>query len=263
MERHQILLLDAIEGLKTLEDKSVDLILSDPAYNSLEQWREMGTTTRLKESKSSSNKWFATVSNNYFGPFIEECIRVLKRDTYLMLMGDERTSHVYYATLREVGLKDDRLGFAYWRKCGKPDGAPCKTCGHQAKKIGSRGMGYPFGQVVEKIVLAKVGKPKPPTDRTHRNDLGQFWLEEPLLKGKQFYPTEKPVPLLEKLISITDLPEDSLIVDPFAGSGSTGEAARNMGHRFLGFDPTPLAHEHWKARTANWESELPAMFAPE
>lgn len=251
---HEILQLDALEGLRGLADKSVDLILSDPAYSSLEQWREMGTTTRLKESKGSSNKWFATVDNDYFGPFIKECLRVLKPNTYLMLMGDERTSHIYYATLLASGIKDDRIGFAYWRKCGKPEGPPCTTCGHQPMKPGTRGMGYPYGQVVEKIVLAKKGKPKPPKDRKQRNDLGQFWLEEPILKGGDFYPTEKPTPLLEKLISITDLPSGSFIVDPFAGSGSTGEAAFNLGHRFLGFDLGDAWQRHWSARRARWRT---------
>lgn len=264
---HEIKLIDAMNGLAELEDNSVDLILSDPAYGTLEQWREMGTTTRLKESKSSSNEWFDTVDNDFFGPFFKECVRVLKRDTYLMVMGDERISHVYYAKLREAGFADDRITFAYWRKSGKPDGAPCGSCGHQATKIGTRGMGYPFGQVVEKIVVAKRGKPKPPEDRKQRNDLGQYWIEEPLLKGKGFYPTQKPVPLLDKLLAITDLPEGSLIVDPFAGSGSTGEAAFNRGHNFLGFDVEQKAIDYFQERQKHWiyegrEEEEPSHTTP-
>jgi len=241
-----------MKGLAALEDNSVDLILSDPAYGTLEQWREMGTTTRLKKSKQSSNEWFDTVDNDFFGPFIKECRRVLKRDTYLMLMGDERISHVYYAKMRETGFKDDRITFAYWRKCGKPDGPPCEACGHQPKKVGTRGMGYPFGQVVEKVVVGKYGRPKPPEDRKQRNDLGEWWIEEPLLKGNKYYPTQKPVPLLEKLIRITDLPEGSLIVDPFAGSGSTGEAAFNLGHSFLGFDINQDALDFFENRKKLW-----------
>ena len=45
--------LDAIAWLKTLESNSVDLVITDPPYESLEKHRKIGTTTRLKNSKSS------------------------------------------------------------------------------------------------------------------------------------------------------------------------------------------------------------------
>lgn len=44
------------------------------------------------------------------------------------------------------------------------------------------------------------------------------------------HPTEKPVPLLDLLIRYA-CPESGLVLDPFAGSGSTGEAARLAGRR--------------------------------
>jgi len=122
-------------------------------------------------------------------------------------------------------------------------------------------MGYPFRSVIEKIVFAKKGKPKPPQDKSQRNDLGQFWLEEPMLKG-EFYPTEKPVPLLEILIRMADLEPNSLIVDPFAGSGSTGEAAFNLGHRFLGFDVSQAAIDYFNERKQRWVRDGMAMMKP-
>lgn len=249
---HEIRLIDAREGLKALPDRSVDLIITDPAYESLEKWRSMGTTTRLKESKGSSNKWFDTIPNDYYVPFFEECVRVLKRNTYLWVQCDELTSHIVYAALREIGLAEDRIGFGYWRKIGKPDGPPCDKCGHQKMKPGTPGMGYPLRSVIEKLVLAKIGKPKAPEDRKVRDDLGSYWLEEPHLKGKQYYSTEKPVPLLETLMRQSNLAPDSFVVDPFAGSGAVGEAAFNLGHRFLGFDTNPEALEYFEARKRKW-----------
>ena len=51
----------------------------------------------------------------------------------------------------------------------------------------------------------------------------------------RIHPTQKPVELLQDLIAIHSNPGD-LVLDPFAGSGSTLVAARNMGRRYIGFE---------------------------
>lgn len=48
----------------------------------------------------------------------------------------------------------------------------------------------------------------------------------------EYHPTEKPIGLMEKLISWTD----GVICDPFMGSGTTGVAALNMGRKFIGIE---------------------------
>jgi site-specific DNA-methyltransferase (adenine-specific) len=48
---------DAVDWLRDLPAESVDLLITDPAYESLEKHRAVGTTTRLKHSKASSNDW--------------------------------------------------------------------------------------------------------------------------------------------------------------------------------------------------------------
>lgn len=52
------------------------------------------------------------------------------------------------------------------------------------------------------------------------------------------HPQQKPVPLLRWLVRTYSQPGD-LVVDPYAGSGSTGEAAMSEGRRFLGWDVNP------------------------
>jgi site-specific DNA-methyltransferase (adenine-specific) len=54
------------------------------------------------------------------------------------------------------------------------------------------------------------------------------------------YPTQKPVALLERIISASSNPGD-LVLDPFCGCGTTIHAAQKLGRQWIGIDVTPLA----------------------
>lgn len=49
------------------------------------------------------------------------------------------------------------------------------------------------------------------------------------------HPTQKPVSLLEHLITLTTI-EGQVVLDPFMGSGSTGIACKNLNRVFIGFE---------------------------
>jgi adenine-specific DNA-methyltransferase len=53
--------------------------------------------------------------------------------------------------------------------------------------------------------------------------------------GNKYHPTEKPLPVLTSLIAAFTPPK-GLVLDPFAGSGSTLLAARSLGFRYLGME---------------------------
>ena len=53
--------------------------------------------------------------------------------------------------------------------------------------------------------------------------------------GNKNHPTEKPVDLLEFLIS-KSTNEEEIVLDPFAGSGSTGVACKNTNRNFIGIE---------------------------
>jgi site-specific DNA-methyltransferase (adenine-specific) len=75
------------------------------------------------------------------------------------------------------------------------------------------------------------------TDRARSTDVWDFPTVKPY-KGK--HPCEKPAEMLGHMIETSTRPGD-LILDPFAGSGSTLEAARNLGRRAVGIEQD----EHW------------------
>ena len=91
---HCLFRQDAVEWLSSLADGSVDLVVTDPAYESLEKYRAVGTTTRLKHSKSSSNDWFQIFPNSRFPELFRELHRVMRKHTHLYLFCDQATMFV-------------------------------------------------------------------------------------------------------------------------------------------------------------------------
>lgn len=270
MKRNTMVKTDATDGLRALGDGSVDLIVTDPAYDSLEKWRAQGTTTRLKNSKSSSNAWFPVVNKDYFGPFLKECYRVLKRPGHIYIMCDDEMSYTLRPLLEAAGFEYRKK--IIWHKVGAEEDVVCPECGAKAgtrRRPGMPGMGYPFRSCYEVVLLAQKGKRKVPEDRTVRDVLKFYYegdpewddfefyedfvdnlpdvFEERRLKGDAIYPTEKPIPLYETLIKQSSNPGD-LVLDPFAGSGNGLLAANNLGRDFLGFDITDAALAWFEAR---------------
>ena len=197
---------DAIAWLKELRDESVDLIVTDPPYESLEKHRAVGTTTRLKHSKSSSNDWFSVFPNERFRDLFAELYRVLRRDRHFYLFCDQETMFV----ARPIA---ERAGFRFW-----------KPLVWDKMKIG---MGYHYRARYEFILFFEKGKRR-------LNDLGiPDIIQVPRIH--RGYPAEKPAKVAEILIRQSTA-QDETVIDPFMGSASTGVAAVNLGRRFMGND---------------------------
>jgi DNA modification methylase len=84
---------------------------------------------------------------------------------------------------------------------------------------------------VHKGVMVDVDRGTPITD---------WWTDikvptGPRNKEKSGYPTQKPLALLERIITVSSNPGD-LVLDVFAGSGTTLLAAQKLGRRFVGAD---------------------------
>ena len=69
------------------------------------------------------------------------------------------------------------------------------------------------------------------------------------------HPTQKPLGLMEALLRDFTDPGD-LILDPFAGSGSTGVAAKRLGRRFIGFELNAKYHAIAQARINGAHEQL-------
>jgi len=197
---------DAVGFMKSLDDDTADLIITDIPYESMEKHRKIGTTTRLKKSKSSSNEWFEVFPNSRFKEFTDECYRVLKKNRHCYLFSDSETMFV----LKPQG---EESGFKFW-----------KPIVWDKMAIGT---GYHYRAKYEFILFFEKGKLN-----LNSKSIPDILSVKRVWRG---YPTEKPVDLMKILIEQSTTP-GALVVDPFMGSGATGVAALECGRSFLGND---------------------------
>jgi DNA modification methylase len=80
------------------------------------------------------------------------------------------------------------------------------------------------------------------TEGAPMGDVWEIGVIAPVAHERTGYPSQKPEALLERLLTALTAPGD-LVLDPYAGSGTTLAVAAKMGRRFVGIDASDLAIE--------------------
>lgn len=216
-EAGRVVVQDAFELLRGLAPESVDLVVTDPPYESLQIHRARGTTTRL------TTNWFATVPDARLPELLREVYRVLRPDRHFYLFCDEVTADVIKqqqgvgAARLPNGARRCSCGFSYWKEI-----VWAKTTLDGAKIRG--GTGYHYRAASERILFFEKGK-------RVLQDLGipdVLMAPRPGVPG----PAVKPGAVVRTLIAQSTAPGE-LVVDPFCGSGVAGVEAGALQRRFL------------------------------
>ncbi len=99
------------------------------------------------------------------------------------------------------------------------------------------------------VTEEKIAKGKLPTD--------VWWhtIVSPTGKEKTGYPTQKPIGILRRIIQASSK-EGDVVLDFFAGSGTTGVVANTLNRRFILVDQNPEALEVIKQRLEGVQYEL-------
>lgn len=154
-------------------------------------------------------------------------------------------------------IANDRRPFVWWlaeaARSLKPDGCLLCFCRWDVAEAFRLAIGWAGLKVGAQLVWDRVGHGlgDPSSRPAPRHDLVWFAAGPgyqlpgrrptsvyavPRLAGNVLeHPNEKPVVLMEALV-MDYTPEGGLVIDPFAGSGTTGVACRNLGRRFLGVE---------------------------
>ena len=202
---------DCREVLPTLPEKSAGLVLTDPPYSE--------ETHKGARTGSNGNEVLI-----HFAPLPDpvELFGIIGRVAARWVVATMEWRHV--ADLER--LPPDGLRFVRVGAWVKPDPVP--------QISGDRpGQGFEAVAVMHRAQEGYL--------RWNGGGLPAVWTYG-IEKNNSEYPTQKPLPLVQKLISQFADPYD-LVLDPFSGGGTTLVAAYRMGHRAIGCDISERACE--------------------
>ena len=258
---------DNLTVLKLIPDSSVQIVYIDPPFNTgREQQRSKVTTKRNNEGNRIGFKGerYETVKStvlsyddqfaNYWEflePRIEEAFRVLSNSGTLYLHLDYREAH--YAKvlldalfgpqcfLNEIIWAYDYGGKSKSRWPAKHDTILVYVKDPKNYYFNSAEVDREPYMAPGLVTPEKIERGKLPTD--------VWWhtIVSPTGKEKTGYPTQKPVGILRRIIQASSKPGD-VVLDFFAGSGTTGFVANELGRRFILVDQNPESIEVIKMR---------------
>jgi len=231
---NEIIQGNCIEILKTLPEKSIDLIFADPPYNLQLQNELLRPNQTVVDGVNDEWDQFLDFESydQFSSEWLKECRRVLKDDGSIWVIGS-------YHNIFRVGKIMMDLG--YW--------ILNDVIWHKTNPMPNF-RGTRFQNATETLIWAK----KSPEQKKYTfnyqamknfNDEKQMqnvWhiplctgAERIKINGKKAHSTQKPEALLYRVIVASSTPGD-VVLDPFFGSGTTGAVAKKLQRNYIGIE---------------------------
>jgi site-specific DNA-methyltransferase (adenine-specific) len=236
---------DCLEALERLPPGSVDVAFADPPYHLSNGGTTCQSGRRVRVDKGGWDASRGVAEDHAFqARWLTAVRRSLKPGGTIWVSG---TQHVIFS----IGYAMQELGYHLLNTVTwyKPNASPNLACRF-------------FTHSTEILLWASPTRAKPLAHRFNYQEMKarnggkqmrDLWeiCERPEPGGDQVvwsiptpaprekvhgrHPTQKPLALLERVLAASSRPGD-LVLDPFAGSGTTGVAAVRAGCRFLGLE---------------------------
>lgn len=278
---------DCIELMKSIPDKSIDMIFTDPPYLYLKHKLD----AQFPEQK-----------------FFEECWRILKDDSILSFFGRGKSFYRWNYICEQIGFEFKEEIIWYKKYCSSPVLTLQRV--HETISIlqkGNRSLNKVYINKIEsdselnplaiendlKRIISELKKIKTHEDFSkfmigdysdtrkktgitigtalkNKNRAYQTFdthnrgkiLSSIIPEGREHYtmehPTQKPINLLDKVILLCSNEKDT-ILDPFMGSGSTGVSCLRTNRDFIGFEILPEYYSLAK-KLIEQEADKTALF---
>ena len=240
---NKILEEDCVDGMKKLEDNSVDIIICDPPYNIGKDFGNDSDKQKMDDYLLWCDKW------------IKECIRILKPNGTLYIYGFSEIL-AYIRVRININVRwiiwhyTNKVvpSLNYWQRTHES----ILCCSKKKPHFNRDEVREPYTASFLKNSAGKARKATKgrfsngETETTYtaheKGALPRDVIKISALAGgagkkeRVDHPTQKPLDLCEKLIKASKKGDDTLLVVPFAGSGSECVAAKKENINFIGYE---------------------------
>lgn len=236
LEINQIYNGDCLQIMSQIPDGSIDLIVTDPPYK-LTQRGQSGTMSGYWATDAARKGTVFEHNNIEIEQYLPKFYRILKDDAHCYIMCNNLNMPHFFDVIGKSGFHFVKL--LVWDK-------QTKICGK-----------YYMGQV-EHIFFLRKGKDKPINDCGTSDLLTFHNVKDKNADGSNIHDSQKPIGLMQTLIRNSSN-EGDIILEPFAGSGTTCIAALREKRKYIGIELDQHFYEVAKKRI---ETELsqPKLF---
>src|SRR3989344_6003584 len=279
MEINAIYEGENLEVMNKFPDKSVDLIYADPPFFTNKNYEIIWKDGA--EKRAYEDRWLGGVEH-YIGwmePRLKECHRVLKEtgsmylhcdwhaDAHLRILMDRifgennfRNEIIWHYKKWSAGWKQFQRNhdvILFYSKTNNEKRIFNKMFMGRAestlKRFGKAKIISGYDKKTGRRIPAQMAK-----EESKGVPLDDVWDIGRVPPIKQYYPTQKPLALLERIINASSN-ESDVVLDPFCGCGTAIISAQNLGRKWIGIDISPTACKVMKKRmqkecgiNANW-----------
>ena len=227
---------DFLSGVTRLDDNSVDLVIADPPYG---LGKDYGNSSD-KKSHSEFLKWTRE--------WIEAVIPKIKHTGSVYIFTTWRFSPEIFVYMKQKNLL--MLNEIIWDRRVPSMGGSTRRFSSVHDTIGffAKSKNYYFDIDPVRIPY----DPETKKARTRSIFVGKKWLEvgynpkdvwsvsrlHRIHRERENHPTQKPLEIIERMVK-SSCPENGIVLDPFAGSGTTVEACIKNNRHCIAFEINP------------------------
>lgn len=231
---NEIVCIDALELLRALPDKSVDVVLTDPPYNLTNAAFEVELDlVALGKELFRVIKERGAIISTAAQPFTSKMVMAwFDYFQYEWIWRKSRKTNFLNAKIMPLAAHESILVFGH----KKPNYYPQMKKGKMQEVKTNDRNSHLYGNLKNNQIPDDIYYPDSVLEIKHDDDLSITYTQRP--NKLKRHPTQKPLELWQYLISTYSL-ENQVILDPFCGSGTTALAARNLGRQFICGDLSP------------------------
>jgi site-specific DNA-methyltransferase (adenine-specific) len=234
---------NALNHLKKIDTRSVDIVIADPPYNLGKDYGNNNDQKTFDEYIRFSQEW------------IREAHRVLKNSgTIYIFMGVRFISYLYPILEKEYGfIFNSWITWHYTQGLGKTKGFSPR---HDDILMFTKTKNYKFF-LDDVRIPQKYYRSINNMRGANPGDVWAFSHVHYCNANRQPHPTQKPEALIERMV-LASSEKNDLVLDPFSGSGTTLRVCQQLNRRCIGIELNPeyvaLAKERLKQPFAGFDS---------